>query len=329
VISFEPAQSPAVRSGELDLAGRRIAVRAHPYAGRAGPPGFGFDPVERMLFRRRQDSSVAVGPPRAETWRQAFARLPAGPVLVGPGDAAGETVWGAGAAAVEGARVSGRAVYLLDPPPDLAPEPGADLVTVFAWAPAEPVPSSAIAAAAKAGLTTGYVFPLLPGWTSDRPAVAALVKTAREAGASFASALLPERDGAARRAIVEARADTAPDAAEQIFGRVHHGDWDVELQDAVAWAAEACASAGIATLPPRPAGRSEPRGNAAASARLEELALARAADEHQAAMARAAVRWIDDSGRDLAAIAREGNWKRVFPFGAELAAEAERALLAR
>jgi len=38
------------------------------------------------------------------------------------------------------------------------------------------------------------------------------------------------------------------------------------------------------------------------------------------------VRWIDDSRRDLAAVAREGNFRKVFPFGPDIAGEAEAAL---
>jgi hypothetical protein len=78
-------------------------------------------------------------------------------------------------------------------------------------------------------------------------------------------------------------------------------------------------------LPPRPVGRGERPANAAASARLEELAERPGLPEHRAAQLLAAVRWIDDSPRDLAAVAREGNFRKVFPFGAEAAEAAEAA----
>jgi hypothetical protein len=42
----------------------------------------------------------------------------------------------------------------------------------------------------------------------------------------------------------------------------------------------------------------------------------------------AAARWIDESGRDLGAIAREGNFRRIFPWDGEVAEESEAALLA-
>ena len=80
-------------------------------------------------------------------------------------------------------------------------------------------------------------------------------------------------------------------------------------------------------VPPRPVGLHEPAANAAAAARLEEKAQASSENEHRAALLHAAARWIDESGRDLAPIAREGNLPKVFPFGADLAREAEEALL--
>ncbi len=88
----------------------------------------------------------------------------------------------------------------------------------------------------------------------------------------------------------------------------------------------AAASRGLAALPPRPTGRLERPGNAAAASRLEELAGALENAEHRLALFHAGVRWIDESGRDLAAIAREGNFRKVFPFGDEVAAQAEQAL---
>ena len=98
------------------------------------------------------------------------------------------------------------------------------------------------------------------------------------------------------------------------------------MAEGLARVREACAARGLALLPPRPVGLGEPAGNAAASSRLEERADSAALDEHRAARLRAAVRWIDESGRDLAAVAREGNFRRVFPFDGDVAAEAESAL---
>jgi hypothetical protein len=80
------------------------------------------------------------------------------------------------------------------------------------------------------------------------------------------------------------------------------------------------------SMPPRPAGR-QPRANAAAAARLEEAAELAPAGEHRDSLLLAAVRWIDESGRDLGAIAREGNFRRIFPWGGAVADASEAALL--
>ncbi len=86
------------------------------------------------------------------------------------------------------------------------------------------------------------------------------------------------------------------------------------------------AERGLASLPPRPVGAREAAANAAASARLEELAELSGAGDHRVALLHAAVRFIDESGRDLASVEREGNFGRIFPFGEEIAKEAAAAL---
>ncbi len=88
-----------------------------------------------------------------------------------------------------------------------------------------------------------------------------------------------------------------------------------------------CAARGLACLIPRPVGEFEPSANAAAAGRLEERANALfSLDEHRAALLHAAVRWIDESARDLAPIVAEGNFRKIFPFADEIAREAEAAL---
>ena len=116
MILYEGAPAPAVRAGELDLAGRRIAARASAYAGEIGPPAFRFDPVERRLHVRPGSGTLLAGPFSAAAWSDAFSRMPPGPVLVS-GAAAAEEVRGAFRAAAEGAHAIGRGAYLLDPEP--------------------------------------------------------------------------------------------------------------------------------------------------------------------------------------------------------------------
>ncbi len=326
MIVYEEAGLPAIRAGEFEVAGRRVAVRAFPYAGEVGARRFEFDPVERRFFTRKLDGTVRVGPQEAEAWRAALARSPAGPALVGPGDAV-EEIRGAYRAAAEGARLSGRAVYLLDPEPAGLPvEPGSVFVALFCLFPGEQPPTAAVSAAIAQGIPAGFLLPLLPGWTSEQRPLEDAVGQAEAARARFLAPILPDSDGQARRLIVEARGHVEPASAEQFFERVHHSDWAAELPDALRLLRDACARAGLACLPPRPVGLSEPLGNAAAAGRLEEKAQAAARDEHRTSLLHAAARWIDESGRDLARIAREGNFRKVFPFGPDLAREAEEAL---
>jgi hypothetical protein len=325
MIVFLPAPAPVARPGEAEIGGRRIAGRLLPYGGEAGADPLRFDPVARRFVRRRPDATVAVGPASPEAWRKAAARLPPGPVLVGPG-AVAETVRGAYRAAAEGALSAGRAVFLLDPEPDGIPDCGADVVVLCSFAPGRASSFPRLAAAGSRGPARGVLFPLVPGWTAESDALEALLSEASAGGARFATALIPETDGESRRAIVEAKAAIEPDAAGGFFESIHHGEWAPRMLERLAELRERCAAHGLAVLPPRPVGRREPAANAAASARLEELADRPALPEHRAALLRAAVRWIDESGRDLAAVAREGNFRRVFPFDVEVAAEVEAAM---
>ncbi len=325
MIVFEQAPLPAIRPGDWELAARRIAVRLFPYSGDAGPPPFRFDPVERRFVARKAQGTISVGPPEAELWRLALARVPAGPALVGPCEAV-EEIRGAYRAAVEGALLSGRAVYLLDPAPEGLPgEPQSACVALFSCIPKQKPGLASLSAALSLGIPSGCLLPLVPGWTLESGAVEEAIRDAQTAGARFLAPILPAEDGPARRTIVEAATAADPASSEGVFELVHHADWGVELREGLLRVFEACARLGLAAVPPRPVGLHEPSGNAAAAGCLEEKARALFEDEHRAALLHAAVRWIDESGRDLAPIVREGNFRKVFPFGAELASEAEEA----
>ncbi|HVE66746.1 MAG TPA: hypothetical protein VNC59_09200, partial [Thermoanaerobaculia bacterium] len=115
-----------------------------------------------------------------------------------------------------------------------------------------------------------------------------------------------------------------PESTDRFFEKVHHCDWPAAVRAGLALFREEATRRGLATIPPRPVGVSEPPGNSAAAARLEERAREVEENEHRSALFYAAARWIDESGRDLAAVVAEGNFAKVFPFGA-LAAEAEEA----
>ena len=327
MIVYERAQAPAARLGEAIVAGRRLAVRLFPYGADAGAAALRFDPVDRRFVFRKPDALVAAGPGKAATWAEVLARAPSGPVLIGP-CAPAEAVRGSYRAAAEAAVESGRPVYLLDPEPDGIP-PGAQGATVAlcSWRPGRAAASfPGLAPARAAGLSCGAVFPLLPGWTAEPDFLEALMAAAKEGGAASVTALVPAADGEGRRGIVEARLGVEPSEGEGFFDLVHHGDWFSRIGDRLAEARAAAARHGLAALPPRPGGGRGRSGNASAAARLEELADRLEADEHRSALLYAAVRWIDDSRRDLAAVAREGNFRKVFPFGPDIAGEAEAAL---
>jgi len=332
MILYEGAPAPAVRAGELDLAGRRIAARAIAYSGEIGPPSFRFDPVERRLHIRSASGTLLAGPFSAAAWSDAFSRMPPGPVLVS-GAAAGEEVRGAFRAAAEGAQANGRGAYLLDPEPGGVPDnppaslPAAGFVAVFSWSPERPLDAHALGAARARGVPAGVVWPVIPGWTGEAGFRDGYLDRAAEAGASFAIPLAPAADAEFRRIAVEARTLVSPEFADSFFEAIHHEPWVEALPDQVLRAREAVERRGLSTLPPRPAGLRQPRGNWGAAARLEERAAALASrDEHRTSLLLAAVRWIDACGRDLRPILLEGNFARAFPFSRDLAREAEDAL---
>jgi hypothetical protein len=324
MIVFTEAAAPSVRAGEIHLGGRRSAARAIPYAGEAAPPAFRFDPLERRFLALREESSIAAGPADAEAWREALACAPPGPVAVGPCSAA-EQVYGAYRAAAEGALAAGRGVYLVDPEPEGLPaDADGSAVAVVSWRPG-PLPT-ALASAAGAGLAAGLALPAIPGWTSEEQVLEPLLAEAVRSGARFVCVIHPAWDGLARRLAVDARASVDPDAAESFFEHIHHAGSEQAVARAVEAVRAACARRSLPALPQRPRGRAEAEANARAASRLEELALSAEADEHRAAMLHAAVRWIDESGRDLAPVLAEGNLRKVFPFGGALASEVEAAI---
>lgn len=338
MILFEGVSICAIRSGEFDLGGRRIAVRASPYGGETGPPAFRFDPVDRTFVARRAGGTSAAGPFSPEAWTAAFSRAPAGLALIEGPAHRGEAVRGAYRAAAEGAIAAGRGTYLLDPPREGLPDSAASLrngaapaVALFSWSPGGTIDTGGIdtgtlAAARAKGIEAGIVWPVIPGWTAEPAAAARILLAARRSGARFALAVAPSSDAEFRRLAVDARLASEPGAAEAFFDTMHHRPWETELAAALSRARKETAAAGLAFLPPRPASAANPSANVGAAARLEERAAAEP-DEHRSARLHAAVRWIDACGRDLGPVVRDGNFRRVFPLGSELGREVEEALI--
>jgi hypothetical protein len=328
MIVFEAAAAPIVRVGESEIGGRRIAGRLLPYGAEAGPRPFRFDPLAGRFVSRKTEAAVAVGPANPEAWREAVGKLPPGPVLVGPGSPA-EEVRGAYLAAAEGALSAGRPVYLLDPEPAGLPSQAGGAVVLCSFAAGGPEAFPGLREASSRGLACAVLLPLIPAWTAETESLVTLLLEAAAGGARSACALIPASDGESRRAIVEARGELDSEGADRFFELIHHGDWAARMTERLAEARALCRKHGLAVLPPRAVGRREPPGNAAAAAHMEERAELGELDEHRTALLQAAVRWIDESGRDLSAVAREGNFRKIFPFGGEVAAEAEIALGAR
>jgi hypothetical protein len=326
VIVFE-AGGPVFRAGEGELAGRRVAGRMYPYLGEAGAARF--DPLSRRFLAARTAGRVVAGPGEAAAWKEAAGRPPAGPVLVGPCTDEHD-IRGSYRAAAEGALAAGRPVYLLDPSTAGLPESGggAGAVALCVWKPGPRPAYTGLRAASGAGLRCAALLPILPGWSEEGPALRLLLEEAAGAGAVSVTPVLPALDGEARRAIVEARAAVDPGRADDFFELVHHTDWAGRLPAIVSRIEAECSALGLATRPPRPVPEAGFSGNVAAAARLEERAATLAPDEHRGALLAAAIRWLDESGRDLAAVAREGNFRKIFPFAGELAREAEAVLLA-
>ena len=318
------AGSPSVRFGEGEVAGRRIAARAIPFDGEAGPPRFRFDPIAKTAVLRPEEGSVSVGPPDPEAWRRALRRPPAGPVLVGPSLPAAP-VREAARAAARGALDAGRAVYLLDPEPsDLAEAPAEAFVGIHCGIPDAELLERLRGGAARG--VAGLLLPIVPGWTGEPAFLEAAIDAAAKAGARFVSGFALSGDGDSRRRAVAAYAVAEPGGEDGFFDRAHHGDWAGESRSALERLDEIVRRRGLSPRPPRPRGAGEHRANAAASGRLEELAEREGSNEHRATLLRAAVRWLDELGRDLGPVVAEGNFRKVFPFGAEIAPEVERAL---
>ena len=316
---------PAIRAGELEVAGRRASGRLLPYAGGNDGAGMRFDPIDRAFSPPEPDARVAVGPHDPARWRAPLTRVPAGPLLIGPGSPA-EEIWGAYSAATAAAREAGRAAYLLDPAPGgLPPGPGTGFVVVCAWS-GSTEPLDALSGAARSGFEAGLLLPAIPGWTDDPAVLEEILSSAEAAGARFVAPVAPRFEGDARRRMVEARGESSG-IGFGFFERIHHLDWDAALPATLTTIRTAVRDRGLTTLPSRPWGSAEPAGNALAAARLEERAAA-VSDDHRLALLHAAARWIDESGRDLRAVLAEGNFRKVFPFAPEIATEAEEALRA-
>ena len=283
-----------------------------------------FDPLERRFLFPRDEPSARAGPVSRRTAgarpSRAFRRDPSS---VGPADAGAESVWGAGRAAAEAAIESGRAVYLLDPDPEAVPPAAGDAAVILcSWRPGAPERAfPALERFRRRGAPLRRPVSSDSGLDrrgrSDRgsrggggPGRSRLADGARARG---------RRRGAAghRRGRVRA---TSPTGADRFFEVIHHGDWPERLAGRVAAARKAASEQG----PPAPAAAARrPGSSPGATGRPRRGSRSGPSWRIRASTAArscyAAIRWIDESPRDLSAVAREGNFRKVFPFDGEVA----------
>jgi hypothetical protein len=159
------------------------------------------------------------------------------------------------------------------------------------------------------------VWPLIPGLTDAPALVAAGLDALAAAGAAVVQPVVPRLAAAERRRLAEAAGDSA-------FDRLFHGGEPDERAFA-----RAAVSRGLGFLVPRPLPRpplvgAENRRLAAVLAVAAELWLRLGRSPSQGQAFFRAARWADETGYDLAALAREGNLAVVAALDA-----ASRALL--
>ena len=304
MIVYGGPAAAAARRGEFHpFPGARSRCRAIPYPGFETESG---DPW-KGTFGRGADVDAGVGPADSGAWNEAIARAAPGKVLVGT-VAPAEEVYGAAAAAVAAAREAGRSVVLVETVESrTCADEGPDLARVVLW---EPAPDfwPRFARRREPG---GVAFPVIPGWTGMPEFLERTAASARAAGARFLAPIELTGDGPSRAAIHAAYAALRPADADAFFDTIHHRDWSRGTRDAVAHLRRAAAEAGIPARVPALAGAAEFSGNARLIEAIEIAA--ETAGEPRASDLLAAARRLEDLGRDVEEIARDGNLRLLFP----------------
>lgn len=159
------------------------------------------------------------------------------------------------------------------------------------------------------------VWPLIPGLTDAPALVASGLDALAAAGAAVVQPVVPRLAAAERRRLAELAGDSA-------FDRLFHGGEPDERAFARAAAARGLASLVPRPLPRPPLGGAENRRLAGVLAVAADLWLRLGRSPSQGQALFRAARWADETGYDLAALAREGNLAVVAAFDA-----ASRALL--
>lgn len=312
MILFESTASAPWRRGEYTpFPGVRARTRAVPYPG-LEPAGA--DPWSGEYRGAAEEMRIAAAADSAGEWVESLRHAPPGPVLVGPAPEA-DSVYGAASAACEAGRILGRGVVLVDVPVAAAPPrvpapPSGSVVAVAVWRCGEEDRLWEESRAAAGSIPYGVALPILPGWTDEEEFLDSFLRRCRTAGVEFVVPLEVDGFGPSRAAIHADFARLHPDRADAYFDRIHHGDWAEETRQARDRLRRAAAAAGISSKVPLPRGSSEFAANRRAVEALEDAA--ERSPEPRAARLRRAVRVLEDLGRDLESIAREGNGRLLF-----------------
>jgi len=320
MIVYAGPGAAVARRGEFHpFPGARSRTRLIPYSGLDAVP----DPW-RGLYRRPPELTASAGPSDPGAWREALAHAPAGKLLLGPVGPA-EAIYGAGEGALAAAAERGRAVVAIETmeDPGWRPVAGPSFARVVVWEP-DPEPERFWRAFASRGGEAGIALPLIPGWTGEARFLERFLSAAAVHGARFVAPFSIAGDGASRAAVHADFARLHPESADAFFDAVHHREWESGARGARETFHEAAAAAGMPARVPFLAGRSDFPANARLIDAFETEA--ERAEEPRASRLLAAARRLEDLGRDVAGIAREGNLRLLWPSDSPEARAAERVL---
>jgi hypothetical protein len=153
--------------------------------------------------------------------------------------------------------------------------------------------------------------PLVPGWTGEEDFLGEFFERAAESEASFAAGFSLSGDGPSRAAIHADFAERHPGRADAFFDAIHHRDWDAGSRESAARFRAAATSAGLPDRVPLLVGAGDAEANARLIDAFEEEA--RNGEEPRASALLAAARRVEDLGRDVADLEREGNLRILWP----------------
>ncbi len=303
------SSGPAVvRRGELaSFPGVRSRTRAVPFAGLELP---GADPWKGGYRKAPAAIDVSPGPASVEIWEETLAGAPAGCVLVGP-VADCESVYGSAAAALRAVSSAGRGAVVVDAFCEAEALPsGEEFVWVSVWRDRDDEFWKRAEVARSRG-RSGVALPLIPGWTTESAFLRDFLDRGRDAGVEFATVFELPLDGASRAAVHSDFAAAFPDLADSYFDELHHRDGSGSVERGRAAFAVLAGAAGISSRVPLPRGRRDFEANLRARELLESEA--DRLGEPVASLLRSASRRIEDFGKDLSELARQGNGRLLFP----------------